>query len=267
MSAIPLNFEHLPFELTQQLIGATPHRILIGESGVAVYRLDGGQKPTRYLKVAGTNAPHELHIERDKLMWLQGRLAVPEVLYFGEEAGKQYLLLSAVEGVDASLIAEQSDPVQLVMTLAEGLRQIHAVPIENCPLQLRLDFMFVKAQKRVDQRLVDEDDFDDEWQGYTAQKLYDQLQIIRPRDEDLVFVHGDYCFPNVILQPDTLAINGFIDWSRGGVADRYQDLALAVRSIGRNVGERWIAPFYEAYGLEKVDARKIRFYQLLDEFF
>jgi aminoglycoside phosphotransferase len=262
-----LDFERLPLALRQQLAGSTARPILIGESGTSVYRLQAERIPPRYLKIATEDAPRELHIERDKLAWLQGRLPVPQVLFFDEDTHAQYLLISAMEGVDASVLAEESDPLQLVMALAEGLRQIHAVPITECPFPRRLDFMFAEAYKNVEQRLVDEDDFDDERQGFTAEQLYEQLQMIRPRSEDLVFVHGDYCFPNILLQPDTLAITGFIDWSRGGIADRYQDLALVARSIVRNMDERWIAPFYEVYGLEKVDAQKIRFYQLLDEFF
>jgi aminoglycoside phosphotransferase len=51
------------------------------------------------------------------------------------------------------------------------------------------------------------------------------------------------------------------------VADRYHDLAQAVRSVRRNLGERWAAPFLAAYGIDRPDAAKLRYYQLLDEFF
>ncbi len=51
------------------------------------------------------------------------------------------------------------------------------------------------------------------------------------------------------------------------VADRYQDLALAARSIDYNFGAEWIAPFFDAYDISPVDQTKVSFYQLLDEFF
>jgi aminoglycoside 3'-phosphotransferase II len=53
------------------------------------------------------------------------------------------------------------------------------------------------------------------------------------------------------------------------VADRYQDLALAARSLEYNLGRKWVDLLFEEYGisLKEVDWVKIEFYQLLDEFF
>jgi aminoglycoside phosphotransferase len=126
------------------------------------------------------------------------------------------------------------------------------VDIRDCPFDRRLDTMIAEAQVRVERQLVDEDDFDDERRGMSAQILHHQLQSTRPKNEDLVMVHGDYCLPNILLHPQTLALTGFIDWGRSGIADRYQDLALAARSIVRNLSERWVGHFFDAYGLQQV---------------
>ncbi|SDP06533.1 Phosphotransferase enzyme family protein [Paenibacillus sp. yr247] len=87
----------------------------------------------------------------------------------------------------------------------------------------------------------------------------------KPITEDLVFTHGDYCLPNIIINNGK--VHGFIDWGRAGVADRYQDLALAIRSIKYNFGNEYIYAFLDNYGLTELDESKVIYYQLMDEFF
>jgi aminoglycoside phosphotransferase len=58
-----------------------------------------------------------------------------------------------------------------------------------------------------------------------------------------------------------------VDLARAGVADRYQDLALAARSLEYNVGPGYASLLWEVYGLRDPDEAKIAYYQLLDEFF
>src|SRR5258705_6857298 len=124
-----LNVSHLPVGLRHDLEDVTASPILVGESGVNVYRLQVANTPTRFLKIA-TRATHcELHLERARLDWLQGKLPVPRVLYFDEDSDGQYLMLSAIEGVDASQLVGRSDPVHLITALAHALRQVHAVNI------------------------------------------------------------------------------------------------------------------------------------------
>ena len=42
----------------------------------------------------------------------------------------------------------------------------------------------------------------------------DDLLRKRHDEEDLVFTHGDYCLPNVIIDGEEVA--GFVDWGRAG---------------------------------------------------
>lgn len=142
---------------------------------------------------------------------------------------------------------------------------IHAVDWRDCPFRRPLDVMIETAQQRVEQGSVDEREFDDERRGWTARSALSQLLACRPTAEEWCFVHGDYCLPNILIQRDR--VSGFIDWGRAGVADRYQDLALAERSIIYNLSPQWVQPFYDAYGLHEVDEDRIHFYKLLDEFF
>jgi len=206
MTENTLNGDLLPVAMRHELHDASIAQVLLGESGVTVYRLQSANAPTRFLKIATGTTRRELGLERARLDWLQGKLPVPRVLYFDEDSEAQYLMLSAVEGVDARQLAGHSDPVHLITTLA------HALDVQNCPFDRRLDTVFGELGRRIQQVSVDEDSVDDEWRSTSFQLRREQLSRTRPRDEDLVFVQGDYCFPNILLDPVSLAVMGFIDW-------------------------------------------------------
>jgi len=201
------------------------------------------------------------------LIWLQGRLPVPDVIYWAEDDTRQYLLISAVEGLSLYDDSLRDQLPALMRLYAEALHQIHNIPVESCPFDMRLDVKIAQAAQRLQDGAIDVENFDPVREGRTAQSAFREVLATRPADEDLVFTHGDYCTPNVLLDPDTMTLTGLIDWGRAGVADRYQDIALAARSIDYNFGAAWIKPFYDAYGLSEVDGAKVAFYKLLDEFF
>jgi len=146
---------------------------------------------------------------------------------------------------------------------------VHSVDVTDCPFRRPLDMVLAEAKQRVELGLVDTEDLQPENYGRSAQAILEQLINTRPLLDDLVFTHGDYCLPNIILQGD--AVSGFIDWSRSGIADRYVDIALAVRSLKYNLG--WehgpdlTRIFLQEYGLDQVDDTKIAYYILLDELF
>jgi aminoglycoside 3'-phosphotransferase-2 len=112
---------------------------------------------------------------------------------------------------------------------------------------------------------VNEADFDVARLGYTAMQLLGPLYEQRPGFEDIVVTHGDSCLSNAIF--DDASFSGFVDCGRCGRADRYQDLALAARSIDSNFGGQFAVEFFEAYGVKNSDAEKVSYYQLVDEFF
>ncbi len=141
----------------------------------------------------------------------------------------------------------------------------------DCPFDHSVVRQIQKARIRMASGHVNEDDFDQENIGRRAADLFADLTSSVPHSEDMVFTHGDYCLPNIILrrrEPDNvMEITGFIDCGRAGLADRYQDLALGARSITGNYGEEWVPLFFDRYGLSRPDHDKLRFYRLLDEFF
>lgn len=204
-------------------------------------------------------------------------LLVPEVRHYEVSGGIEYLLLNEVRGVDASVPRNPEAAPGIVAALADGLRLLHGTPIADCPFRHGAAQRVEEARECVRAGLVDETDFDEERRGHTAQQLLAELEATLPDVEDvlggaagdLVFTHGDYSLPNIILNDHgtRVALSGFVDCARAGVGDRYQDLALAARSIASNLGPEWVSLLFERYGCSHIDERKLRFYTLLDEFF
>lgn len=246
------------YRLQENHIGCSDSRVFRLES------LDG--KPGSYLKVAQTGPAESLAYEADILRWLEDKAPVPEVYYYAKANGMEYLLMSEINGLDASTKSLHVDPEGVVKIFAEGLRLLHSLDISDCQYRQTLDIKLQKAHLNVINNLVDELDFQPGDLGRTAQDVYEEIIATRPKYEDLVLTHGDYCLPNVII--DNGRLSGFIDMGRGGIADRYQDIALAVRTIRSNLGsERWVELFLKEYGLNEIDSEKIKFYIMLDELF
>jgi aminoglycoside 3'-phosphotransferase-2 len=153
---------------------------------------------------------------------------------------------------------------QVISALAMALRRLHQVPIEKCPFDHPLQQRMAAARSRVSAGLVDESDLDDERLGRTAEEVFAELLSTLPETYDLAVTHGDACLPNFLV--DASRFTGYIDCGRLGISDIYQDLALAARSIERNLGAEWVTPFFHEYGVER-DQQRIAFYCLLDEFY
>jgi aminoglycoside phosphotransferase len=95
-------------------------------------------------------------------------------------------------------------------------------------------------------------------------KAYKSLLRAKPKEEDLVFTHGDYCFPNIIVDSDE--ISGFIDLGRSGIGDRYVDLSVIIRSIVLNYNNYDILKlFLEQYGSLNLDYEKLEYYARIDK--
>ena len=254
----------VPVPLQPLVEGMAWTRITIGESLSDTFRLDRSGHAALYLKIAPRDHWMELLGEKKRLNWLQGKLPVPDIVGYETDDRNEYLLITPLPGRHVASLAVEEPDEKIVHLLATGLRAIHAISIPDCPFAMTLDREIERARHNVVNGLVDEADFDDTRLGRSATELFEELLSKRPADEDLVFTHGDYCLPNVMMGGDE--VSGFVDWGRAGVADRYKDIALVVRSLERNTGEDLTLAFFEAYSLWGPDADKIEYYKLLDEF-
>lgn len=210
--------------------------VTMGSSGARVFRGTGV-----HVKIA---AVADLAAERTALDWLSGTgIPAPRVVEYGAADGYEWLATTTLPGRSAAEDWPAHQRTAVIRAVAGALRTLHAVPPAGCPLDRRLAV-----------RLAEIGDA-------TA-------EASRPGTEDLVVCHGDFCLPNVLLDPETTAVTGILDVARLGVADRFTDLALMARSIGNaelnpQYGLSFVDEFLAAYGGVSLDDGRIAYYQLL----
>ena len=203
-----------------------------------------------YAKSARTpEARRHLADERARSAWLTGTgIPGPRVLDWVETGDVATLVTSTVPGVPASdLAADAAGKVsdRAATAIGAALARLHALPPASCPFDARLAVLVPQARAQVAAGLVDATDFDVERLGRTAADVLTDLEtrldaMVAAEADDLVVCHGDLCLPNVLLDPDTLEVTGFVDLGLLGVSDRHRDLALLARSITLpGLNDRW----------------------------
>jgi aminoglycoside phosphotransferase len=196
-------------------------------------------------------------------------LPVPAVLEYRVHRDVEFLLSEAGVGAPASDNQWGRASTRVATALGRALARLHATDVTTCPFDRRVSRQLDEARARVANGQVREDDFDEPRLGRRAADLFDDLLRMVPSREDLVFVHGDFCLPNVLLSNDDgdIRVTGLVDCGRAGVGDRHQDLALAIRSLEYNFDADAVAPFLTAYAGPPIDSRTVEFFTILDEFF
>lgn len=255
--------------LSRWLEGAHRELAFTGRLGTRLERLRLADGCGAYLKRAPAGGLDDLDAERARLVWLHGRLPVPQVLGFEIADGEQRLLLSTLPG----LPAHQSPraPSEIVERLAYGLRRVHAVEVPKCPFRARLADELASARRLVKGGWVDSPAFEAA-AGLSPSALLIRLEAEASRrasedprdsDDDACWTHGDYCLPNVMLDGERVAL---LDWGLAGVGDRHRDFMAAAESITYNLGPEWVPPFFALYGIEP-DPTRLELYTQVDRFF
>ena len=257
----------LPAPLAALVDGYDWRREEAGESGGAVHRLEAAGRPALYLKYGRGRIADDVADEAARLRWLVGRLPVPAIVAAVGVADEAWLLSTAIDGRTGDDRFEQSAATRrdVTVALAQFLRQVHALPIEDCPFAAGPPQRLAAARRNMDAGRVDTEDFDADHAGWSVERLWDETVALAPATIDPVVTHGDYSLGNVLFD-DAGAVTGCIDLGRVGVADRYQDIAILWQNLSE-VGEGLTALFLDAYGIGAVDERKLRFHRCLDEFF
>lgn len=229
----------------------------------------------KVLKVQEYNG--EAENEYGMMLYLQGKLPVPEVYAHETAGGKSWLLMSKCPGQMACAHEYMMDPVTQCRMLADGLKRLWSVDISDCPSDQRLIHKLEQARYNVENNLVDLDNVEPDTFGEKGfrdpEALLQWLCANRPEEEP-VLSHGDFCLPNIFGGGEKAA--GYIDLGKTGIADKWCDIALCYRSLSHNYSGKYHGTdacadlddmhLFRELGMEP-DWEKIRYYILLDELF
>ena len=248
------------------LAGYRATRLLAGESGGTVDRLDADGRPTLFLKHGSGRLAEDIADEAARLAWLAGRVEVPTIRHFARTANEAWLLTTAMPGetVDAVVDGAPDRLPGFLEPLAAFLRRLHALPVVDCPFEAGAPLRLAAARRNLEAGLVDADDFGPDHAGWTPGSVWEEMMRLRPASFGRVVTHGDWSLGNVLVAGDI--VTGCIDVGRAGIADPYQDLAVLWANLeenGAGLGDR----FLRAYGVATPDRDRLAFHLCLDEFF
>ena len=266
MSDATVNLTSLPADLRTRLAGYTATPVTTGESGGEVHRLSAPGRADCFLKAGRGSVSDDITHEMLRLTWLDGRLPAPRVLHFVRNDDHAALLSTALPGVAAAewLAAHPERAADAVHSIAEFLRQLHALPVEHCPFEAGHVLRLAAARQRLAAGLVDEEDFDEARAGMSAEAVWAAMQAMLPLSFERVVTHGDFSLDNIFLEDGR--VTGCLDVGRLGVADPYQDVAILwnnLSELGAELQETWLS----AYGVMPPDNARLAFHCCLDEFF
>ncbi|MCX0272627.1 APH(3'') family aminoglycoside O-phosphotransferase [Nocardia zapadnayensis] len=241
-----------------------------GESDATVFR---DEDSPRYAKCVPDAEAAALKAEHDRVAWLAGQsVPGPRVLDWHSGESGALLVTSAVPGVPADQLSA-ADLRAAWEQIADAVRRLHELPSQRCPFDRGLDRMVSVARDVVGRNAVNPEFLPVEQQHTPPDELLARLEpeiarMLTHEAADTVVCHGDLCLPNIVVDPETLKMSGFIDLGRLGSADRYADLALLLA----NARETWEdeeqalaadALFAAGYGLV-LDRDRLDFYLHLD---
>lgn len=241
-----------------------------GESGAGVFRSADG---LRYAKCVVDQDVPELEGERERLVWAAAHdIPCAPVLDWHAGAGIACLVTGTVPGVTADALSA-GELGRAWASIADAVRRLHETPVADCPFDRGVARMFARAQDVVARDAVQPEFLPEEQVGTPLAVLLARLAArmdtrLAEERANSVVCHGDLCLPNIVVDPATRTVTGFLDLGRLGTADPHADIALLLANSRETWPDEPTAAkadrdFAHRYG-HALDAERLRFYLHLD---
>jgi aminoglycoside phosphotransferase len=245
-----------------ETIGRDPLNDVGADRGIALLRPRG----KRAIAVLHQRPPDTASIldEADRLLWLAGESPAPEVVASSRaDEGDESIAIRLGADATSADAGHPMGPEALVGTLAASLVALHGRPIGQCPFSADTRTLRSVVDDRIARGSIDEA-AEGPYAGRsptTLAQIYDGLMADLGEVVDPVFIHASLAPSRVWLDPNGEVT--FLGWQWAGVGDRHLDLAAAATTLTQLYGPALVGPFFDAYGLDRVDLRRLDAHQLL----
>ena len=218
-----------------------------------VYRIRKKSK-VYYLKIAD-------HLSREsmRLDYLQGKISVPEKVFYEKYNNKSYLLTREVKGEMLCSEYFENNPLVGIDIIVEAFNALYNIDYSDCTIDETIDVKIKYIEERFSK--IKNEDIKKEYldRFHSKEGILKYLKGNKPK-QIIGFTHGDMSLPNIFALNNHFS--GLIDVGNAGLSDIYFDLVICEMSIERNYGKEYIDVFYDKLGIEK-DEFKSEYYRIL----
>ena len=218
-----------------------------------VYKIRKKSK-TFYLKVAD-----HLSKESIALDYLQGKLNVPEKVFYEKYNNKSYILTKEVKGQMLCSEYFENHPLEGIDIIVDAFNHIYNIDYSDCIIDETIDTKIKEIESRFSS--IKDSDIKESIlkRFHSKDAILRYLKGNKPK-QIIGFTHGDMSLPNIFALDGKFS--GLIDVGNAGLSDIYFDLVICEMSIERNYGKEYIDVFYDKIGIEK-DEFKSDYYRIL----
>lgn len=234
--------------LKEFLNDATKVEHISSSNNINVYKIRKKSK-IFYLKVS-----NHLSAESIRLEYLNGKINIPEKVFYEKYNGMSYILTKEVKGIPLSDEYFINNPILGIDILVNVFNHLYNIDYSDCILDETIDnkIKYIETKNiKLNDDLIK--------RFHTKESLIKYIKGNKPK-QIIGLTHGKLTLNNIITIDNKFS--GLIDVGFSGLCDIYYDLVMCEMSIEKYYGINYIDVFYDKIGIEK-DEFKSDYYRLL----
>lgn len=234
--------------LKEFLKDATKVEHISSSNNINVYKIRKKSK-IFYLKVS-----NHLSAESIRLEYLNGKINIPEKVFYEKYNGMSYILTKEVKGIPLSDEYFINNPMLGIDILVDVFNHLYNIDYSDCILDETIDnkIKYIETKNiKLNDDLIK--------RFHTKESLIKYIKGNKPK-QIIGLTHGKLTLNNIITIDNKFS--GLIDVGFSGLCDIYYDLVMCEMSIEKYYGINYVDVFYDKIGIEK-DEFKSDYYRLL----